>query len=374
MKKLLSILLALMMCAGIGKAENALYSIRELPTHTKPVWQQTYHAHGREITVDEVIQIPDVEKAPVLRVTSMAPLADDVLMQWRQSCTDAGKQDKSNAYHFVYKPGYRVYFSQHRPSIYGGTEYQLGRMTQERAGLFEYDPAMAYADNNSLTVAEAFETAQTAVHRLYPNETLHLRNVAIYDRVYDQQRKIKLGEKGYYMLECTQTFFGIPYMASVYNTFVQKGLDTEWSAAQELGTIHVHVWDENSYDVNIKPFSLQEIVQDDMPLLPFDAVKSQVEELIQAGYIRWVDSVSLGYVQYATEAEREYLLVPSWVIWCEYVKDGPEEDPTASLYEDSAFYHNERFVPIMINAQTGIRVEPMATDAGRDRCSETGQF
>lgn len=343
----------LALLASPVQAEDVRCSIADLPASS--FWRQTYHAHGREIAVDEVIQVPDVTKAPVLRVTAMQPLPDGA----------SAKADK-----LIEKPGFRVFISRDVPSIYGDNTYQQGRMTQARAGLFDYDLHTAYTDSNPLTVAVAFNTTQAAFRQLYPDETLHLRNVATHDRVYDQVEQAYLGQKGYYLLECAQTFHGIPFMASVYDTFEQTGLNGEWDWARGMGLVHAHVWDENTYDVNMRLFHVQEVVQEDISLLPFDAVKGQMEELILSGHVRWVDSVSLGYVQYATDTEREFLLVPSWVIWCEYVKDGPVAQRDEPLYSDGAFYYSTYYKPIIINAQTGQRVDPASTEPGRDRYAE----
>ncbi len=363
MKKRCLALLVALFCtgSGIGQAVPALYPIGQLPAHTSPTWTQTYQAHGREIVVDEVIQIPQVDKAPVLRVTPMAPLPQEVAAAWE---AQMAHEDGT----FLEKPGFRVYYAWHNPSIFEGRQYHPGRMTQDRRALFDADPAQAYADNNPLTLSQAHQIAQDAVHRMFPEMSLHLRNAAVYDRVYDRQQQKKLAEKGYYWLEYTQSFFGIPYLASVYNTFEQTGLHDEWMWAEEIGVLQANVWDADAYTVNLPLFALKQAEYEDVPLLPFDAVKGQVEELIASGHIRWVDSVALGYVQYATETPQEFLLVPCWVVWCQYVKDGPEAEPTGPIYADSLFHHNDTYLPIILNAQTGQRVEPTATEPGRDRC------
>ena len=79
MKRTLSFLLAGMLAVlsvPPAQAETGPVSIRELPGMTSPVWKQTYEACGRTIDIDVAIDIPDVEKAPVIRVRTADPLPE----------------------------------------------------------------------------------------------------------------------------------------------------------------------------------------------------------------------------------------------------------------------------------------------------------
>ena len=66
------LLLALLPERGFGETQR--YSIRDLPAVTSPRWQQAYAAHGRIISVDVEVEIPQAEAAPVLLVRAAPPV------------------------------------------------------------------------------------------------------------------------------------------------------------------------------------------------------------------------------------------------------------------------------------------------------------
>ena len=63
---LLWIMLVCLLPLGGAGAEVQRYAIRDLPAVTSPRWEQTYTAYGRTIQVSEEVQIPRVDRAPVL--------------------------------------------------------------------------------------------------------------------------------------------------------------------------------------------------------------------------------------------------------------------------------------------------------------------
>ena len=107
------------------------------------------------------------------------------------------------------------------------------------------------------------------------------------------------------------------------------------------------------------------VVREDIPLLPFDDVKGKAEALIRAGYIRAVDRVSLGYVQYDTENPQEQLLLPSWVVWVEYQQDGPLAERNGPFYTDGWLEDEPYYRPIILNAQTGEMIDPENAEYGQ---------
>lgn len=107
------------------------------------------------------------------------------------------------------------------------------------------------------------------------------------------------------------------------------------------------------------------MLQSDIPLLPFDSVKGKVEALIYAGYVRAVDRVALGYVQFDTENRQEQLLLPAWVVWCEYQQDGPQAERSGPFYTDGWLEDEPYYRPIIINAQSGEIIDPENNANGR---------
>ncbi len=108
------------------------------------------------------------------------------------------------------------------------------------------------------------------------------------------------------------------------------------------------------------------------PLLPFDAVKDQVETLILKGYVRWVNSVTLGYVQYETSNPKEQVLLPSWVVWCEYHPDGPSGEAAYGVNDSEMMFdgYNPYYLPLIFNALTGEMIDPANTAEDRYMCPD----
>ena len=60
---------------------NVYYSIADLKAQTADGWHQTYEAHGRTITVDVPVQVPDVEELSGIGAAYMAGIALGVFQQ-----------------------------------------------------------------------------------------------------------------------------------------------------------------------------------------------------------------------------------------------------------------------------------------------------
>ena len=138
-----------------------------------------------------------------------------------------------------------------------------------------------------------------------------------------EEIKKKISEKGYYHLEMHQVFHKIPFMGSVHGTFSVKAIGDENYLLEGQGRASIDVWDEESFLLQCRFYEEVDTLYQDIPLLPFDDLKYQIEELIKKGYIRSVNSVTLGYTQFDTVKQEEQILIPTWVVWCEYQQEGP---------------------------------------------------
>ena len=101
MMKKLSLLAALlcMVCTS-AIAESGYYSVHDLPAVTSPRWEAQYEDHGRIISVDVDVAIPDVDIAPVITVRQMPPLTESVCSELEAWCEQAEKEDRVNRYSF----------------------------------------------------------------------------------------------------------------------------------------------------------------------------------------------------------------------------------------------------------------------------------
>ena len=361
------LLLALLPERGFGETQR--YSIRDLPAVTSPRWQQAYAAHGRIISVDVEVEIPQAEAAPVLLVRAAPPVEPSLAQTLEDFCAQGMRTDKVNAYFFT-STNFSTAFDHATPPMWGKTRESDAFYDQETMGwqshfLTDYALDAAYAEDNPLPLGEAVAIAKEQVAALFPNDALRLTNVATFDRTYNKKTQQFISEKGYYHLEFHQIFRGIPFMGSVHKAFSRKAVGNENYTLEYRGCASADVFDADAFLFVCWFYQEESVLHPDIPLIPFDAAKSKVEALIQDGYVRAVDTVTLGYVQFDTENEQVQALVPAWVIWCEYQQEGPAAERSAPFYTDGWSEGEPYYRPLIINAQTGELLNPENEEYGR---------
>ena len=316
---LLWIMLVCLLPLGGAGAEVQRYAIRDLPAVTSPRWEQTYTAYGRTIQVSEEIQIPRVDSAPVLTVRAAPPVADTIAQELTAFCEKSMREDRVHSYSFA-STAYVTAYDHATPPMWGKTRqadvYSQVEMGWDAHLLADYQLGAAYADNNPLLLGEAADIAQAQITALFPGDALYLMNAAMFDRTFYKATGKPISEKGYYHLEFHQVFHGIPYMGSVHSAFSVKAVGNEDYWLEKRGCASADVFDADAFLLACWFYQETGVLQSDIPLLPFDSVKGKVEALIYAGYVRAVDRVALGYVQFDTENRQEQLLLPAWVVWC----------------------------------------------------------
>ena len=117
----------------------------------------------------------------------------------------------------------------------------------------------------------------------------------------------------------------------------------------------------------IKP---DEKLVNEVPLCSFDTVIKAVEDEINAGHIRKVFQLDLGYALYddpeytkPVGAAGHYYAVPAWRLNCLYVPNAKKELPErdADVFECDTL----ESATILVNAQTGAMLDFMRTDKQR---------
>lgn len=376
MRKLIFLVLAITLCLACisaATAEEMLYSIQQLPSTTTLEWLQTYEAYGRTIEVDVDISIPNVNAAPVITVQAAPPIGEPMYSKLEAWYTQAEKDDKTNHYSFR-STAFNTVITHATPPAWGKTrssEFIAGEMGQNQVDLCEFDLNVAYADNNSLTVAEAVSIAQQHVAEFFPNEILHMRTVYLSGRTFWKKSNESIRDKGSYNLRFSQVFHGIPFMASSHEAFTlfSVGEENDWLSFR--GLMNASIYDADAWSINCCFYQETGVLYEDIPLLPFDAVKDKVEALILKGYVRWIDDVSLGYAQFDSDNPDEQILVPCWIVWCEYHPDGAKSNRTSGTNSSSSLMYdgnNEYYRPLIINAQTGEMIDPENKTEGRCMC------
>ena len=78
--------LALVALFGVnrGTAKAEWQSIKEVQENTPERWTESYETKWRTIQIDAQIDVPDVEKLPVIRVTGASPVNDLKLLLYSE--------------------------------------------------------------------------------------------------------------------------------------------------------------------------------------------------------------------------------------------------------------------------------------------------
>ena len=112
---------------------------------------------------------------------------------------------------------------------------------------------------------------------------------------------------------------------------------------------------DRTYRIQIAP--MQEIgrLDEDVPLCSFDEVRNTVEKLVLNGYIRRVYALRFGYCCYRAAAGGN-VLYPVWQIECDYAFD-----PAKQFSPDESCPVTERahYSTMIVNAQTGEFMNPV---------------
>jgi len=349
MKRTFFVCIALLALAALtlsgASARAELISIAELREQAQAMgrWTKTYQAHGRTIDVDIPIIVPDVERFPVLKAEYMPPFTEEVLERIAQSMDYDGEYYTGTLAGDEFDGVRAGDTLRLRVSPYDGhvwIEYNREQMKEDmpvgsEARRHQYlpwdiDPDTAHAEDNPLTYGEAERIAQRFVDGVYPEGEATVRMIYAMDkrRKIGTETLIKGCLPGAYDLYMSQVFRGIPLLAKVSLARYQGDIvyldgGTHPAMGQLLLTIH------SESAVQFIAFGmLRECARpvSDVPLAPLADVIAAIEPEIEAGHIRRVYSLELGYTAYRDDVDDSFCwLYPTWLLRCEFLDDADEE-------------------------------------------------
>ena len=136
-----------------------------------------------------------------------------------------------------------------------------------------------------------------------------------------------------------------------------NGSTTKYEAVKDVTMMAAS--DESDYFAHIGVNGVRTVEIDDIPLAPLEEILKRIEMEIEAGNIRAVYALRLGYLRYSNPEMTEYACaVPTWVLDCRYLTT--ENQRTADIFETENQENEERsvwktygFSQIPIDAQTG---------------------
>ena len=364
---------------GVAQAAGG-HTIVEVRESAPDYWETGIVRNGEPVSAP--VYVPDVEQMPVLRVQAHK-FSDEELAAalGGEVCDFTPREDKHS---FDVRSTQELDGYAHYRQVIIQNVWQkewnpiLARLELEP---HLWDEGVAptagntYAENQTISLAEAIEDAQSRFDKLYSSigGGFFLENVEVLSPSLDKKGKVeevgKLTGVGGYHVDGVQTLRGVPILDRITRAFRNSSNDSLYMTVA-CTNAHNYVTDYRAADhftaIGI-PWKETEMLAEDIPLCSVDDVIAAMQPMIDSGRMMYVYDLRLGYVAYAdreikyndkdTWRESVIRLVPTWICRCSYVKDPnrdysslPESESLEANAPWSLDWHRAIF---MINAQTG---------------------
>ena len=376
MKRLACLLMAMLMTLSVASAEEWC-SIADIRAQMPARWTQTYETKWRTITIDAEINIPQVDKVPVVLIEGGA-------VEPMFTATDIGWDS------FRFDGAYQLVFHRDCPSypkklngVRLGTSYAKGNWYSGFA------PENQYVPLDDITFGEIVDRFKATIGMLGydPDAFMIDEPVRLWAQHVGEYGKKNDVLPGYISIDFMTKVEGILVMSHVQETVrgdtsTALGDSEFWQDVHSGVTYHGYLGDLSS--IRLRPLKVTQTLAEDIPLLPFDTIIAAIEDEINAGHIRKIYEIEFGYVLYnepgrfltskpGKERRAEfhtarYYLRPMWLVNCLY-KD-TATDRLRSKPSDSDDERNTLdYYQLLIDAQTG---EVVKRSNAQDRCEYKG--
>lgn len=371
MKKTLGMLMGvLLVLVCMGASAQDYVSVTELYEQAQAmggVWQESFDAPNGQVTVDAPIIVPNVETMPVLTMEG-AKISEELyhhIIQGRKG----GSQDsieydevelggKSSEFFLGYE---NDYVNQKKTQIvgydavdtlwlqHGAYRFSQGEGMVPRAKPttyhfpWEIDANQPSLRGSDLTVSEAMRLWKEDIDMCFPEDDFILqpKTIEVYGSILtDQTGKGKeYRNTGHYTIRAEQMVNGVPLMGGVIgighdysimypstketNRKMEKLVEkygTGIASVLDGGGNYSRFVDETDYRTCSSLARVRSVEIADIPLAPLEDVLAGIRKEIEAGNVRHVYSVRLGYVLYSNPEMTDYAwAVPRWVISMQYI-------------------------------------------------------
>lgn len=375
MRKIIMIL-AMLSFISAARAEE-MYSVIDIRAQTPARWTQTYETKWRTITVDAEIRVPEVDKVPVMLVEGGA---DAALF----TAEETGWDD-------IYaRLGYSLRWNNpwpDYPSKVDGKRID----SQQSAGNDRYSGIEAdgcYVPMSGTTLGEICDMVDGTLMQfgIDPGEYTYRTPFHMWSQRMFYYGKKKDALPGSLFVEFRAKLSGIPVLSHIFQSVYTEG---GWARDDEFleypnNRIIYHGYGEYMGTISLWCAKSVEVLAEDIPLCSFDTIRTAIEAEINAGHIRKIYEIELGYVLYnesgkyitskpgesrvAELAAARYYARPMWQINCLY-----KDTATGKLRSKPSDSDDERntldYYQLLIDAQTG---EVVTRTNAKDRCEYKG--
>lgn len=361
MKRMFVLLMAvvLLCSAPVVLAEDAL-TIQEMRETAPARWEAQFETPWRTIDVDAEIVLPEVCQLPVVLVRGGAT-------EPTFTAEEAGwdSVEYRGPYELILSNDGEAY-----PKSVDGK--RVAGPVSKGSWYGDYDMDRAYIPLDDITLREIIEKARERTAQLgYGPDDFDWENpLEIWTHHLYAAGTEEDVLPGYMLMRVSPKVCGIPVLSHIYKatTDLQTNCNDELLMIAEANLCY-DGYSDGLTSLFLCPLKVEETLAEDVPLCPLGKVLSSVEAEIDAGHIRKVYEIKLGYVLYNEpgvyyahgnneelyDAAR-YYAKPMWQINCLYVKRA-----SGDLRDVSDVTDDERnsldYCQLLIDAQTGEWVE-----------------
>ena len=386
MKRWITTLGVMLLMPTLAMAQGEMVSISELRGQVEQMgrWKEKYDTVNGEVSIDVPIIVPEVERCPVVTVENQKPW-NETMIREIQKKTEKRDGETFCSYDI---DGQTVEIQLLTNGNGSTTKYAAVKDVTIQAGHYaaddrqmavewkypwEVDMRQRYIPGKNWTIEQTMEKWQNILNFVYPGQSIRIAPKRIQICRYEND-----DSTGFYQITAEQLIEGIPMIGAIAssqaeNHFTVPYTKTDKDDAEERrlkpyrkGSIwntkifmEMAASDESDYFVHIGVNRVRTVEIDDIPLAPLEEILKRIEREIEAGNIRAVYALRLGYLHYSNPDMTEYACaVPTWVLDCRYLTT--ENQRTADIFEAENQENAERsiwktygFSQIPIDAQTG---------------------
>ena len=343
MKRIVCLLAALLMMMSCAAAEEYV-TLAELREQAKDGWNETYTAKGREVIAKvEMDWFPEeAEACPLVTVDPLVIEEDDPRL-------DKWEGPHSNIYALPDRVVIDVTNDNKFRKVKSG-EWR-GKWLEDHFMYYDGEIPDREPEDCDITFDEfmaMFEENLQELACLTLND-VHIDEIRVNNPAYKGKkvngeivRGDRLTNAGGYYIFTRQLVEGIPVLGAL------QGIDK--------GRVQYGYYMPEYQLLTFWSVTNPTVMEEDLPLLSFDAFKGKLEKLIDAGKLRGVDAMRFGYG--TCKDSDAWKLVPVWMVTCGYTDD-PNYEKHVMPYVDRdgdtvapIGYHEYYF-----NAQTGEMME-----------------
>ena len=411
MKKMLCMALAFaMLLCSAGAVAQEYVSVAELYDQAQAMggwWKETFDTPNGEVVVDAPIIVPDVETMPVLtvegakiseemyeQVTRGKKVGDADEIQYeidvngriaefflgRENDKFKGKETNKWGYDAV-----DVLWIQHgdyRFSVSGGIVPKARPITFHYP--WEMDMDKAYMRGSDLTVndimrlwREDIETSLGEGYEIQPS-WVEVRGSNLVENAGTGKA---YKSTGYTYVYAEQYVKGFPIFGAIASRGAGRIFHVPYGSAEKnvnrkieklepyaMGAVYSCMGDDNmqawgqteeTYRTMTYLVDVRTVEIEDVPLTSLESVLASIVEDIEAGHIRAVRSVRLGYLLYSNPEMVDYAwAIPRWTVECEYEPNAKKAKTVMMKNENGIYVSNDEDGPwgnvkLPVDAQNG---------------------